>query len=308
MPTEVMEDVVEEAPAIDDNARSAYYYEEKRDHALQESVNAGQSGYALPLILQGSRPLAVVQSQSYNRGVRRAQKPGEDLLPEDQLVVEQTAELAVKAAPEAEEPASIVTKEYEERLKGASDFLALARQLSGSPKRQRVVSGASYGRRKRQLETVTTAEDEAVLTNALLSRGQEEPAPIVTKEYEERLKGASDFLALARQLSGSPGRQRVVSGASYGRRKRQVEALTTAEDEAVLANAAVSRGQEEPAPIVTKEYEERLMGASDFLALARQLSGSPGRQRVVSGSSYGRKRRQVEGNAIMIQFLEPPAI
>ncbi|HIE82847.1 MAG TPA: hypothetical protein EYQ00_02925 [Dehalococcoidia bacterium] len=46
----------------------AQNYEDKRDRDLQESLNAGQSGHALDLILEGAEPQAVVRGgSSYGR-------------------------------------------------------------------------------------------------------------------------------------------------------------------------------------------------------------------------------------------------
>ncbi len=206
-------DEVEEAPAIDESSQNAYAYEDRRDHALQESVNAGQSGYALPLILQGSKPWTVVQSESYSRGIRSpidAEEPEVDIenLPPPGL--KNVAE-GVQVSPHSDN--------YQHRLQGG--LFDLAKQLSGVEEDRPISRGAaSYGRRKRQ--AVAAPGVDTVIPDPAIAAGISQPSGQVGQVGQASLGSFAESLAFAKQLAGAPERQAINRGpGGYGRRKRQ---------------------------------------------------------------------------------------
>jgi hypothetical protein len=195
------EDQVEVATTGEVTNNGAYYYEELRDHDLQASVNAGQSGSALKFISEGGKPQEVVWGVT---------KPKRQVLEQANTAAEvhaMTDELEVP------EPAPI-SEEYAQRLSGSA--IALANKLAGAH-RQAISRVPGYGRKRRQvLEQANTAAEVHAMTDKL---EVPEPAPI-SEEYAQRLSGSA--IALANKLAGAH-RQAISRVPGYGRKRRQVE-------------------------------------------------------------------------------------
>ena len=105
-----------------------YQYEEQRDHELQESINGGQSGWALYLISEGGNPKKVLND---NRPKRQETKP-----------------VPVHVAEPAQEPSNL-PESYAGRFTGSA--IALANKLAGAMRQAIAGEGeVSYGRKKRQ--------------------------------------------------------------------------------------------------------------------------------------------------------------
>ena len=176
-------------------------YEELREHDLQESVNGGQSGWALSLISQGQPALEVVWG---SRPKRQAEDGEEPMMDHLQAPSE-------KLAP--------IDPEYAKRLEGSAIYKAL--QLAGAGRQEVSRGPGGYGRRRRQTEDKQTEEESAEAT-------VDAPAPI-DPEYAKRLEGSAIYKAL--KIAGA-ARQEVSRGpGGYGRKRRQT---LTPEDEAVL--------------------------------------------------------------------------
>ena len=230
-------------------------YEDLRDHDLAESVNAGQSGWALELISHGGKPTEIWgQPRPKRQGSTKVEPMMDHLLapeaaPIDPAYAERLSGSAIhlanqlagaqrqqihrvtgygrkrRQAPSGDEkkqtlpqdePAPIVNEEYAERLSGSAIYLA--NQLAGA-QRQQINRVTGYGRKRRQAPSGD--ENEQILPEV-------EAAPIVNEEYAERLSGSAIYLA--NQLAGAQ-RQQINRVTGYGRRKRQ----TTADDEAIMS-------------------------------------------------------------------------
>jgi len=163
-----------------------YQYEEQRDHELQESINGGQSGWALYLISEGGNPKKVLND---NRPKRQETKP-----------------VPVHVAEPAQEPSNL-PESYAGRFTGSA--IALANKLAGAMRQAIAGEGeVSYGRKKRQ--TAFAVAEQFVNNDA--------PRAGKSTQLSDRLSGSS--IAIANQLAGAE-KQAVVRGeASYGRKKR----------------------------------------------------------------------------------------
>jgi len=173
---------------IHDEAKETKY-EDLRDHDLQESVNAGQSGLAWEIITHGGLPKDIWGPQPRPTvRPKRQNGPAEPMM--DHMV-----------AP----PAAPIDAAYAQRLSGSA--IAIANQLAGA-KRQQINRVPGYGRKKRTTMIEKQAEEVYQM---------EGPAPIVNEAYAQRLSGSA--IALANQLAGAQ-RQQINRVTGYGRKKR----------------------------------------------------------------------------------------
>ena len=172
-----------------------YQYEEQRDHELQESINGGQSGWALYLISEGGNPKKVLND---NRPKRQETEP-----------------VPVSVAEPAQEPSNL-PESYAGRFTGSA--IALANKLAGAQKQAIAGEGeVSYGRKKRHDTGVphTHPHSEPVAVN----EPAKEPSNL-PESYAGRFTGSA--IALANKLAGAMRQAIAGEGeVSYGRKKRQ---------------------------------------------------------------------------------------
>ena len=166
-----------------------YQYEEQRDHELQESINGGQSGWALYLISEGGSPQKVLND---NRPKRQETKP-------------------VPEAQPAQEPSNL-PESYAGRFTGSA--IALANKLAGAQKQAIAGEGeVSYGRKKRHDTGIPHTHPHPEPKPA------QEPSNL-PESYAGRFTGSA--IALANKLAGAMKQAIAGEGeVSYGRKKRQ---------------------------------------------------------------------------------------
>ena len=172
-----------------------YQYEEQRDHELQESINGGQSGWALYLISEGGNPKKVLND---NRPKRQETKP-----------------VPVPVAEPAQEPSNL-PESYAGRFTGSA--IALANKLAGAQKQAIAGEGeVSYGRKKRHDTGVPHSHPHPEPVSA--PEPAKEPSNL-PESYAGRFTGSA--IALANKLAGAMKQAIAGDGeVSYGRKKRQ---------------------------------------------------------------------------------------
>ena len=172
-----------------------YQYEEQRDHELQESINGGQSGWALYLISEGGNPKKVLND---NRPKRQETKP-----------------VPVPVAEPAQEPSNL-PESYAGRFTGSA--IALANKLAGAQKQAIAGEGeVSYGRKKRHDTGVPHSHPHPEPVSA--PEPAKEPSNL-PESYAGRFTGSA--IALANKLAGAMRQAIAGEGeVSYGRKKRQ---------------------------------------------------------------------------------------
>jgi len=257
-----------------------YQYEEQRDHDLQESINGGQSGWALYLISEGGNPQDVITSNKPKRhdiGIPH-EHPQTNLVQEPAL-----------------EPSNL-PESYAGRFTGSA--IALANKLAGAQKQAIGKGEVSYGRKKRHDIEVPIfyepAQDTpkpqekrqaafAVATQFVTS--DEQPRIGRSSQLSDRLKGSA--IAKANQLAGAQS-QATSSGTSYGRKKRHDTGIPHEHPHP----EPVQEPAQEPSNL-PESYAGRFTGSA--IALANRLAGAM-KQAIGKGEvSYGRKKRHDTG-------------
>ena len=138
-PQEPTKDIIDDEIVHDEAKETAY--EDLRDHDLQESLNAGQSGLALELISHGENPA--------NLWRPKRQEP----VMADHLEVPETAEATEEAIEDAPAP---IDDAYAARLEGS--LIAYANKLANA-KRQKIERVPGYGRKKRQISEIQATQE-----------------------------------------------------------------------------------------------------------------------------------------------------
>ena len=253
-----------------------YQYEEQRDHELQESINGGQSGWALYLISEGGNPKKVLND---NRPKRQETKP-----------------VPVPVAEPAQEPSNL-PESYAGRFTGSA--IALANKLAGAQKQAIAGEGeVSYGRKKRHDTGVPHSHPHPEPVSA--PEPAKEPSNL-PESYAGRFTGSA--IALANKLAGAMRQAIAGEGeVSYGRKKRQTAfageiirqyniniLFSYNSQKCFLKVAEQFVNNDAPRAGKSTQLADRLSGSS--IAIANQLAGAE-KQAVVRGeASYGRKKR-----------------